>query len=47
MTVPVPVQVAQGLPVGKALLLRVIRGRAHKLKHRLSHVQELVEDMGD
>ena len=38
MTVSVPVQVAQGLPVGEALLLRVIRGRPHKLKHRLSHV---------
>lgn len=47
MTVSVPVQVAQGLPVGEALLLRVIRGRPHKLKDGLSHVQELVEDAGD
>lgn len=38
MTVSVPVQVAQGLPVGEALLLRVIRGRPHKLKDGLSHV---------
>lgn len=38
MTVPVPVQVAQGLPVGEALLLGVVRGWPHKLKHGLLHV---------
>lgn len=38
MTVPVPVQVAQGLPVGEALLLGVVRGWPHELKHRLPHV---------
>lgn len=38
MTVPVPVQVAQRLPVGEALLLGVVRGRPHKLKHGLPHV---------
>lgn len=38
MTVPVPVQVAQGLPVGEALLLWVVSGRPDKLKHGLPHV---------
>lgn len=38
MTVPVPVQVAQGLPVGEPLLLGVVRGRPYELKHRLPHV---------
>lgn len=47
MTVPVPVQVAQGLPVGEPLLLGVVRGRPYELKHRLPHVQKLVEDVGD
>lgn len=38
MTVPVPVQVAQGLPVGEAFLLGVVRGLPHKFKHGLPHV---------
>lgn len=38
MTVSVPVQVSKGLPVGEALLLGVVRGWPHKLKHRLPHV---------
>lgn len=38
MTVPVPVQVAQRLPVGEALLLGVVRGWPHKFKHGLLHV---------
>lgn len=38
MTVSVPVQVAKGLPVGEALLLGVVRGWPHELKHRLPHV---------
>ena len=44
VTAPVSVQVAQGLPVGEALLLRVVRGWPHKLKHRLSHVCRRVKE---